>query len=90
MTEKLLVQGLEKLYYTEQQLVDALEELAEETEDEDVSQAFSEHREETRQHVERLEPGVETGEKPEAREEGAALDELSEVGAQFDRQVAGD
>ena len=53
-TEKLLVEGLQELYYAEQKLVDALETLAEQTEDETASQAFEEHREETQGHIDRL------------------------------------
>jgi ferritin-like metal-binding protein YciE len=43
------------MYYTEQQLVDALEDLREGAVDEEVEEAFSEHREETQGHVDRLE-----------------------------------
>ncbi|WP_248515806.1 YciE/YciF ferroxidase family protein [Salinarchaeum laminariae] len=54
-TEQLLVDGLQELYYAEEQLLDALETLAEQTEDEQTSQAFSEHREETKGQIHRLE-----------------------------------
>lgn len=54
-TEKLLVDGLRELYYAEQQLLDALETLAEGTDDQATSEAFSEHREETKGQVHRLE-----------------------------------
>lgn len=54
-TQDLLVDGLEELYYTEQQLDEALGKLSEQTENESASQAFSEHREETREHIDRLE-----------------------------------
>ncbi|ELZ33463.1 hypothetical protein C474_05265 [Halogeometricum pallidum JCM 14848] len=53
--EDLFVDGLQKIYYTEQQLEDALEELESGAEDEEIQSAFSEHREETRTHIERLE-----------------------------------
>ena len=46
--EELLVEGVREPYYTEQQLVDALETLADGTENEEASRAFSEHREESR------------------------------------------
>ena len=54
-TEELFLDGLQELYYTEQRLVDALETHAVEVADADLSQAFSEHQDETQQHVERLE-----------------------------------
>ncbi|QLG27855.1 DUF892 family protein [Halorarum halophilum] len=68
--EELFVEGLQELYYTEQQLVDALETLADQTSDETTSQAFSEHRDETEEHVDRLEQVFEQiGEEPQTREE---------------------
>lgn len=80
--EKLLVEGLQELYYTEQQLVDALETLAEQTEDETASQGFSEHREETQTHVDRLEQVFDQiDEEPQTREDQvlkAMIDEHEE------------
>ena len=78
-TEKLLIEGVQELYYTEQQLIEALETLAEQTDDEDASQAFEEHREETEGHVDRLEQVFEEiDEQPQAKEEqvvNALIDE---------------
>jgi ferritin-like metal-binding protein YciE len=54
-TEQLLVDGLQELYYAEQELLDALEILAQETDNEAASEAFSEHREETKGQIHRLE-----------------------------------
>lgn len=51
----LLQEGLQEMYYTEQRLVDALEDLQEGAVDEEVKEAFSEHRGETQGHVEQLE-----------------------------------
>ncbi|WP_254545214.1 YciE/YciF ferroxidase family protein [Halomarina pelagica] len=53
--KQLFEEGLQKAYYTEQQLVDALQQMENEVSDETVKQAFSEHREETQGHVDRLE-----------------------------------
>lgn len=53
--EELLVEGLQKMYYTEKQLIDALGTLEEQTSDDGAKQGFSKHREETREHVKRLE-----------------------------------
>ena len=53
--EKLLVEGVQELYHAEQQLVDATETLADQTNDDTASQAFAEHNEETQNHVDRLE-----------------------------------
>lgn len=69
-TEQLLVDGVQELYYVEQKLVDALDELSEQSEDEKLQEAFSEHKEETEQHVERLEKVFEKlDEEPEERQE---------------------
>jgi ferritin-like metal-binding protein YciE len=54
-TEDLFLDGLQELYYTEQRLADTLEMHAAEVQDADLSQALSEHQDETQQHVERLE-----------------------------------
>jgi len=51
---ELLVHDLEDAYYAERELLDALDELAEQTDDEEIASAFSEHREETEEHVDRL------------------------------------
>lgn len=68
--ERLFVEGLQELYDTEQKLVEALDNLSEQTNDEAASQAFEEHREETQEHVDRLEQVFEQiGEEPETRED---------------------
>src|SRR6056297_3698737 len=90
-TEDLLIEGLEELYYTEQKLLDALDTLSEQTDDEDVSQGFAEHREETEQHVERLEKVFdEIGAEPQRREErvvDAMIEEHEQFAAENDGEV---
>ena len=84
-SEKLLIEGVRELYYTEQQLIEALETLAEQTDDEDASRAFEEHREETETHVDRLERVFdEIGEQPRAKQDRVvnALIEEHELFAQ--------
>ncbi len=89
-TEKLLVEGVQELYYTEQQLVDALGTLADQTNDEDASEAFSEHRDETQTHVDRLEKVFESlGESPETKEE-KVVDALIDEHEQFAQNSDGD
>ena len=51
---ELFVHDLEDIYYAENELLDALEDLAEHTDDEEIADAFRQHREETKGHVERL------------------------------------
>lgn len=52
--DDMFAHDLEDIYYAENELLDALEELAEQTRDEQIARAFREHREETEGHVERL------------------------------------
>ena len=88
---KLLVEGVQELYYAEQQLVEALEEMAEKTEHEDAKKGFSEHREETAQQVDRLEQVFQAlGEEPETREErvvDAMIDEYKDFAQNNDGGV---
>ena len=90
-TEKLLTEGVQELYYAEQQLVDATETLAEQTDDESASEAFAEHHEETRNHVDRLEQVFDRlGQEPETREEqvvDALIDEHEQFAADNDGEV---
>ena len=73
-SEKLLIEGVRELYYTEQQLIETLETLAEQTDDEEASRAFEEHREETEGHVDRLERVFDAiDEQPRAKEDPVVL-----------------
>ena len=89
--EQLLTEGLQELYYAEQELVDALETLADQTSDESASQAFSEHRDETKGHVERLERVFEEiGQDAQTREEmvvKALIEEHEQFAGENDGEV---
>ncbi|PSP70677.1 hypothetical protein BRC70_05435, partial [Halobacteriales archaeon QH_6_68_27] len=62
----LFVHDLEDVYYAENELLDALSELAEQTDDEEIARAFRDHREETEGHVDRLDQVFEKlGQEPE-------------------------
>lgn len=89
-TEDLFVEGLQELYYTEQQLIDALETLAEQTSDQTASDGFTEHREETQRHVDRLEQVFERiGQDPQTKQE-RVVDALIEEHEQFAGENDGD
>ena len=61
--------GLEDIYHAEHELLDALEDLEEHTADDEIAQAFAEHREETEDQIDRLEQVFEEfGEPPEKEE----------------------
>jgi ferritin-like metal-binding protein YciE len=53
--DDLLEDGLKHMYYAEQQLVDATDELASQASDSTIEEAFADHHAETQEHVERLE-----------------------------------
>lgn len=52
--QELFVHGLEDIYYAEEELLDALGELEDQTTESEVAQAFAEHREETQGQIDRL------------------------------------
>lgn len=54
-TEDLFVDGLKHAYYTEQRLLDALQELEETSSNQELKSGFAEHREETQDQIARLE-----------------------------------
>ena len=65
----LFVHDLEDVYYAENELLDVLSELAEQTDDEEIAQAFRDHHEETEGHVDRLDQVFEKlGQEPEHEE----------------------
>lgn len=69
---ELFVDELKHAYYAEQQLVDATEELANQTSEEKIASAFSEHHEETQNHVNRIEEVFDAiGESPETKTDSA-------------------
>ncbi|WP_262180279.1 YciE/YciF ferroxidase family protein [Haloarcula laminariae] len=88
--DELLLEGLQEMYYTEQQLVDALETLAEGTENADAKEAFSEHRAETEGQIDRLERVFDQlGEEPTATEDAVVQSMISEH-EQFARENEGE
>lgn len=83
---ELFEDGLKHVYYTEQQLLDALEELESQSSREEIQSAFSEHRSETQGHVGRLEEIFgELGEQPETKTD-SAVDGLIEDHEEFVNQ----
>lgn len=67
--EELFLVELKDVYDSEHRLTDALTELAEMTEQEDISSAFQEHEAQTEEHIQRLERVFEAlGEEPEREE----------------------
>ena len=52
---EMFVHDLEDIYYAENELLDALADLADQTDDDQIAEVFREHREETQGHIDRLE-----------------------------------
>lgn len=90
-TEELLVDGLQEMYYTEQQLLDALEMLSEQTQDQETSDAFAEHREETKGQIHRLERIFEDMEMEPQTKENPVVDAMiqhhEEIASEADGEV---
>lgn len=73
---ELFVHDLQDAYYAENELLDALDELAEQTDDDEIAEAFREHREETEGHVERLEQVFEMVDESPKEEECEGIEGL--------------
>ncbi|QFU82403.1 ferritin-like domain-containing protein [Natronorubrum aibiense] len=75
--------GLEDIYHAEHQLLDALDELEQNTERDEISIAFAEHREETQGHIDRLEEVFELFGEPPEKEECEGIEGLIEEYEEF-------
>ncbi|QLH76488.1 DUF892 family protein [Halosimplex rubrum] len=67
--KELFTHELEDIYYAEHELLDVLDQLADQTSEEEIARAFEEHREETEGQIDRLERVFEMlGQEPEEEE----------------------
>jgi len=82
-TQELFEHNLEDIYHAEHQLLDALDVLEEHTGRDEVAQAFSEHREETQGHIDRLEEVFEMFGEPPEKEECEGIEGLIEEYEEF-------
>ena len=82
-TEDLFVAGLKHAYYTEQRLVDALEELEQTSSSEELKEGFAEHREETRTHIDRIEEVFEQLDAEAEAEEDPVVEGMIEAHEEF-------
>ncbi|MFD1563129.1 ferritin-like domain-containing protein [Haloarchaeobius amylolyticus] len=81
--QELFEHGLEDIYHAEHQLLDALADLEENTDHDEIAQAFSEHREETQGHIDRLEEVFEMVGEPPEKEECEGIEGLIEEYEEF-------
>lgn len=70
------VHNLEDVYYAENELLDALSDLADQTKDEEIAQEFRDHRKETKGHIENLEKVFEKLDMEPEKEECEAIEGL--------------
>ncbi|ELY53459.1 hypothetical protein C491_21261 [Natronococcus amylolyticus DSM 10524] len=82
-TEDLFVEGLKHAYYTEQRLVDALDELEETSSNEELESGFAEHREETQTHVDRIEQVFDQLDAEAEAEEDPVVEGMIEAHEEF-------
>ncbi|WP_254521492.1 DUF892 family protein [Natrinema caseinilyticum] len=81
--QDLFEHGLEDIYHAEHQLLDALEHLETNTEREEISRAFAEHREETQDQIDRLEEVFDEFGEPPEKEECEGVEGLLEEYEEF-------
>ncbi|GAB7017176.1 YciE/YciF ferroxidase family protein [Halostagnicola bangensis] len=74
--QDLFEHGLEDIYHAEHELLDALEDLEEHTEDDEIAQAFAQHRQETEDQIDRLEQVFEEFGAPPEKEECEGIEGL--------------
>ena len=82
-TEDLFEHQLEDIYYAEDELLDVLDELADQTEHDEIQTAFEDHREQTETHIERLEEVFDIIGEPPEQEECEAIQGLVEEHESF-------
>lgn len=88
--DDLFVDGLQKAYYTEKQLVDVLDELSSKSMTDEAADAFSEHKEETQEHVQRLEEVFESIDQSPETKEDKVTKALEEEHEEFESQDPSD
>jgi ferritin-like metal-binding protein YciE len=81
----MFVHDLEDMYYAENELVDALADLADQTDDEEIAREFREHREETEGHIQRLDQVFEMLDQEPDEEECEGIEGLIEEHEEFVR-----
>ena len=86
--EDQFVYDLEAVYDMEVKLVDALDEMAMNASNDNISEGFATHRDETRQHVERVEAAFEALRLEPNRRTNPVVDALIEETEEFDRRAS--
>lgn len=88
--EDLFHHKLAQQYHIEQQLVETLDEMAINATNDRMSEGFADHRDETRQHVQRLEDVFAALDRPAERREAPILDALETERATMEDAIEDD
>jgi len=83
-TEDLFGDGLKHAYYTEQRLLDAIEELEETSTNDELKSGFAEHRGETQDQIDRLEEVFEQVDTSAEGEEDPIVEGMIQAHEEFD------
>lgn len=86
----LFTHKLRELYYIEHQLVDELHDHAGDADQDDIEDAFADHRDETKEHIDRLEDVFNAIGEPAEEGRSAVLDAMIEEHEQFHDRATGD
>lgn len=84
------VYDLQEMYYIENRLVDVLDDLAMDAANEELGEGFREHREQTREHVTRLEDVFRAIDEPPEQRSSPVFDALLTEREQFLEEAGGD
>lgn len=88
--EDQFVYELEQVYDMEMKLVDALDELSRMSTNDNLSKGFATHRDETEQHVQRVEEAFRALGREPSRRENPVVDGLLEAKQRYDESVRDD
>lgn len=88
--EDMFVRQLEEMYYVEERLVEVLGDLESDASNDKLGKGFADHREETREHVDRLERAFDELGRDPSRRESKVLEALVEEREAFREETTDD
>lgn len=88
--DDMFVYSLEEIYYVENRLVEVLDELHEDAANDHLARGFAEHRDETREHVDRVERVFRAIDRDPSERESKVLEALVEERKDFRAEVQND
>lgn len=88
--EDMFVRQLEEMYYVEDRLVEVLGDLESDASNDKLRKGFADHREETREHVQRLERAFDELDRDPSRRESKVLEAMIEEREAFREETTDD